>query len=79
MWMAMLGAMPVYLCTWAASAIFSWGVRGTPGWGNTLNRVPLFPNAQDGVSIRCARSASFTVPWSDALRSGMSGHLQRGT
>jgi hypothetical protein len=48
---AMLGATPVYLCTWAASSAFSCGVRGTPGCANTLNRVPLFPNAQDGSSI----------------------------
>ena len=47
----MLGATPVYLCTWAASLAFSNGVRGTPGWPNTLNRVPLFPNAHDGSSI----------------------------
>src|SRR5216683_5963833 len=67
---ATVGATPVNLCTCAASSIFSCGVRGTPGWGNTLNRVPVLPNAQDGVSIRCARRAVFTAVWS-----GMSGHL----
>src|ERR1700733_4228822 len=68
---ATLGAAPVYLCTCAASAIFSCGVRGTPGCANTLNRVPVLPNAHDGVSIRCARNAVFT-----AVRSGISRHLQ---
>jgi hypothetical protein len=48
---AMLGATPVYACTWAASSAFSNGFLGTPGCANTLNRVPLFPNAQDGSSI----------------------------
>src|SRR5215831_3063980 len=67
---ATLGAIPVYLCTCAASSIFSWGVRGTPGWANTLNLVPVLPNAQDGVSIRCARRAVFT-----AVRSGICSHL----
>src|SRR5215207_5868151 len=57
---ATLGATPVNRCTVAASAIFSCGVRGTPGWANTLNRVPELPKAQDGVSIRCADSACFT-------------------
>src|SRR6266699_796351 len=65
------GAAPVYLCTWAASSIFSVTVRGTPGWANTLNRVPVFPNAHDGVSIRWARNTDFT-----AVRSGISRHLQ---
>src|SRR5450755_2140060 len=68
---ATVGATPVYLWTCAASSIFSCGVRGTPGWANTLNRVPVFPNAQDGSSIRCALRAVFT-----AVRSGISGHLQ---
>src|SRR5215469_13654858 len=63
---AMLGATPVYLCTWAASSAFSNGVRGTPGWANTLNRVPLFPNAHDGSSIWCRLSALLTA----ALRAG---------
>ena len=64
---ATLGATPVYRCTCAASSIFSCGVRGTPGWANTLNRVPVLPNAQDGSSICCARRAVFT-----AVRSGIS-------
>jgi L-lactate utilization protein LutB len=68
---ATLGATPVYRCTCAASSIFSVTVRGTPGWANTLNRVPVFPNAHDGTSIRCARSAVFT-----AVRSGITTHLQ---
>src|SRR5580693_10096509 len=68
---ATVGATPVTLCTCAASSIFSWTVRGTPGWANTLNRVPVLPNAQDGSSIRCARRAVFT-----AVRSGISRHLQ---
>ncbi len=37
------GARPVTACTWAASAIFSKGSRGTPGVENTLNRVPELP------------------------------------
>ena len=45
------GATPVYRCTWAASAIFSNGSRGTPGCENTLNRVPELPNAQLGTSM----------------------------
>src|SRR5215469_9708209 len=57
---AMRGATPVYLCTWAASSAFSHGSRGTPGWLNTLNRVPLFPNAHDGSSIWWLLSALFT-------------------
>src|SRR5215467_12837184 len=68
---ATLGAIPVNRCTCAASSIFSCGVRGTPGWANTLNRVPVFPNAQDGSSIRCARKAVAA-----AARSGMCVHLQ---
>jgi hypothetical protein len=68
---ATVGATPVNLWTCAASSIFSCGVRGTPGWANTLNRVPVFPKAQDGSSIRCDLRAVFT-----AVRSGISGHLQ---
>jgi hypothetical protein len=49
---ATVGATPVNLCTVAASAIFSCGLRGTPAWAKTLNRVPELPKAQDGVSIR---------------------------
>src|SRR6516165_220262 len=63
---ATLGATPVTACTCAASSIFSCGVRGTPGWANTLNLVPVLPNAHDGNSIRCARSAVLT-----AVRSGI--------
>src|SRR2546423_11136816 len=55
------GATPVNACTWAASAIFSSGVRGTPACGKTLNRVPELPNAQDGSSMRWARSAAVIV------------------
>src|SRR5215469_7259963 len=68
---ATVGATPVYLWTCAASSIFSVTVRGTPGWANTLNRVPVLPNAHDGVSIRCARNAVFT-----AVRAGITTHLQ---
>src|SRR6478736_9213191 len=67
---ATLGATPVNRCTCAASSIFSCGVRGVPGLANTLKRVPVFTNAQDGSSIRCASRAFFT-----ALRSGISRHL----
>src|SRR5262245_20322370 len=58
---ATLGATPVYLWTTAASASFSSGDRGTPGWLNTLNRVPEFPNAQDGNSISWRLRAAFTA------------------
>src|SRR5271154_1568212 len=58
---AMLGATPVNRWTCAASSAFSHGVRGTPGWPNTLNRVPVFPNAQEGSSILCCRSAALTA------------------
>ena len=57
----MLGAIPVKRCTCAASSAFSHGVRGTPGWPNTLNRVPEFPKAQDGSSISCSFSAALTA------------------
>jgi hypothetical protein len=40
---AMLGATPVSSCTFAASAIFSCGVRGTPACAYTLNLVPELP------------------------------------
>src|SRR5205085_9558162 len=46
-----LGAAPVKRCTCAASATFSNGSRGTPGWAKTLKRVPELPNAQEGSSI----------------------------
>src|SRR6266581_59746 len=69
---AMAGATPVKRCTWAASCAFSHGVRGTPGWLNTLNRVPEFPNAQEGSSIWCVRSASLT-PSRSAITEPFSG------
>src|SRR5690349_10279076 len=55
------GATPVYLCTCAASAIFSNGSRGTPGCANTLNRVPELPNAHEGSSMCWLRSTSATA------------------
>src|SRR4051812_46867572 len=64
---ATLGAMPVYLWTCAASAIFSYGSRGTPGWAKTLNRVPELPKAQDGSSMCCRARTGVT-----AVRSTMS-------
>src|SRR6266542_480459 len=57
---ATLGATPVKRCTAAASSIFSYASRGTPSWAYTLKRVPELPNAHDGVSIRCVRSARST-------------------
>ena len=41
----------------AASAIFSQGSRGVPGVPKTLNRVPEFPNAQEGSSMDCFSSS----------------------
>src|ERR1700761_703023 len=58
---AMRGATPVKRCTCAASSAFSHGVRGTPGWPNTLNRVPELPKAQEGSSISCCLSAALTA------------------
>ena len=58
MWSATVGATPVNRWTWAASAIFSYGSRGTPAWANTLKRVPELPNAHDGSSIACDASAA---------------------
>src|SRR6188768_3611180 len=55
---ATVGASPVWRCTCAASAIFSYGSRGTPGCANTLKRVPELPNAHDGSSIACTASWS---------------------
>ncbi len=55
---ATVGASPVYRCTCAASAIFSYGSRGVPGVENTLKRVPELPNAQLGSSICCRASWS---------------------
>src|SRR6201989_3435339 len=66
----MRGATPVKRCTCAASSAFSQGVRGTPGWPNTLNRVPEFPKAQEGSSISCPFSAALT-----AVRSRIGVHL----
>src|SRR5262245_37515793 len=57
---ATVGATPVNRCTVAASATFSYGSRGTPSCGNTLNLVPELPYAQEAVSIRWVRSASLT-------------------
>src|SRR5262245_40995420 len=57
---ATVGAAPVSRCTIAASSIFSYGVRGTPSWANTLNRVPEFAYAHDAVSTACCRSADST-------------------
>src|SRR5919197_3143082 len=57
---ATLGATPVKRCTVAASSTFSKGLRGTPGWPNTLKRVPLLPNAHDGSSICWVRRSSLT-------------------
>src|SRR3954469_10597991 len=56
-----VGAAPVKRCTCAASAIFSYGSRGTPGWANTLNLVPELAKAQDGTSIRSAFRAAATA------------------
>src|SRR6266496_3961505 len=58
---ATLGATPVCAWTCAASSSFSYALRGTPGWAKTLKRVPEFPNAHDGNSIRCCRNASLTM------------------
>src|SRR4029079_18108254 len=61
MWRATVGATPVKRLTWAASATFSYGSRGTPCWAKTLKRVPELPNAHDGSSIRCDRSVATTA------------------
>src|SRR4029079_19828621 len=58
MWSATGGATPVTRWTWAASAIFSYGSRGTPRCANTLKRVPELPKAHEGSSIRWPPSAS---------------------
>ena len=57
---ATLGAIPVWRWTWAASVTFSKALRGTPGWPNTLKRVPELPKAQDGSSMRWVARAAFT-------------------
>ena len=55
-------------------------VRGTPFWAKTLNRVPELPKAQEGSSIRWARSAA-TTAWllitsaSVAHRAGFTGRI----
>jgi hypothetical protein len=41
MWTATVGAMPVILCTMAASSSFSCVVVAAPGQANALKRVPL--------------------------------------
>src|SRR5690242_1837352 len=61
------GASPVSSWTLAASEIFSYGSRGTPGWVNTLNRVPELPNAHDGSSISCSSSRARTCAPSSAI------------
>ena len=48
------------LLTFAASAIFSSGVRGVPGVPKTLKRVPELPNAQEGSSMAWVASAAET-------------------
>lgn len=58
---ATVGAAPVNSCTFAASSSFSKGSRGTPGWANTLKRVPELPYAHDGVSTAWVLSAAFTA------------------
>src|ERR1700750_697878 len=74
---AMLGATPVKRCTCAASSAFSHGVRGTPGWPNTLNRVPEFPKAQEGSSISCPFSAALTAVRSSIwCSSPLSAHVK---
>src|SRR5690606_12774827 len=55
---ATLGARAVYLCTCAASAIFSKGSRGVPGVPNTRKRVPELPYAQLATSICSFASCS---------------------
>jgi hypothetical protein len=57
---ATVGAIPVCRWTWAASSTFSKALRGTPGWPNTLKRVPELPKAQDGSSMRWVARAAFT-------------------
>ena len=55
---ATFGASPVSSFTFAASASFSWTVRGVPGVPNTLNRVPELPKAHDGNSMTWPASCS---------------------
>src|SRR6476646_7301953 len=81
MWSATVGAIPVNWFTWAASAIFSYGSRGTPCWAKTLKRVPELPNAHDGSSIRWDRSAATTawllVTSASVARRGGCGRMPR--
>src|SRR5689334_17214858 len=72
---ATVGATPVNRCTVAASAIFSYGSRGTPSWGKTLNRVPELPKAHDAVSMRCVRSTADTRVRVCGVRSDIVGLL----
>ena len=58
--MATVGTQPVNRFTIAASAIFSNGLRAAPGWANTLKRVPEFPYAHEGVSMRSERNVFLT-------------------
>jgi hypothetical protein len=48
---ATLRATPVNRWTYAASATFSYGSRGKPGWLKTLKQVAELPKAHDGNSI----------------------------
>src|SRR5919106_5211589 len=73
---ATVGAAPVSRCTIAASSIFSYGVRGTPSWANTLNRVPEFAYAHDAVSTACCRSADITRCRVEELSSVIAVSLQ---
>src|SRR3954467_1312648 len=73
------GATPVYLCTWAASATFSYGSRGTPGCANTLKRVPELPKAQDGSSIRCRPSTVLTAARSTMVKPAFDSDVLSGS
>src|ERR1700712_472070 len=80
---ATLGASPVSSFTLAASASFSWMVRGVPGVPKTLNRVPELPNAQDGSSITCSPSRSVmaakdVIFWDHSMKWGLSSGLRTG-
>src|SRR3954469_20184064 len=72
------GATPVYLCTWAASAIFSYGSRGTPGWAKTLKRVPELPKAQDGSSMRCRPRTVLTAARSTMVKPALGSNALSG-
>src|SRR5579883_3236716 len=60
-------AIPVYLCTWAASSNFSFTVRAAPAIGKTPKRVPPSMYAHDGVSICCLFKRSMMAPSSRPL------------